>query len=317
MTLHLPAHVMSGSHHSSNKYIYLSVKDLRIMDYEDFFESDINHTINSWTSSQSDRQIRFDLVRNLKKGTIPGDDNLTTALALTRIVWEEYEAYGTDSSQSSSNEESRELLRTLILVLHRQGINLQLPWRDFSSFRSYWIANDGRGSWQARRNMIAQYFEPVRSELEDLEEKTYSNELATPVSPRDRLGWTTVDQQIEQLRYRFRTASTTVDYKDVGNRCVGVLEELSRILYQPEVHCAPDEKPPPVDKTNVRISAYIDRRLKGSCNEELRGLVKKASALSHKIKHSPTADRATAGIAADAVIILANILRRLEDMRET
>ena len=286
------------------------------MDYEDFFESDINHTINSWTPSQSDRKIRFDLVRNLKRGTIPGDDNLTTALALTRIVWEEYEAYGTDSSQSSSNEESRELLRTLILVLHRQGINLQLPWRDFSSFRSYWIANDGRGSWQARRNMIAQYFEPVRSELEDLEEKTYSNELATPVSPRDRLGWTTVDQQIEQLRYRFRTASTTVDYKDVGNRCVGVLEELSRILYQPEVHCAPDEKPPPVDKTNVRISAYIDRRLNGSSNEELRGLVKKVSALSHKIKHSSTADRTTAGIAADAVIMLANILRRLQEPRE-
>ena len=287
------------------------------MDYEDFFESSINHTINSWNLSQSDKKIRFDLVRNLKRGAIPGDDSLTTALALTRIVWEEYEAYGTDSSQSSSNEESRELLRTLILVLHRQGINLQLPWRDFSSFRSYWIANDGRGSWQARRNMIAQYFEPVRSELEDLEERTYANQLAAPVSPRDRLGWTTIDQQIEQLRYRFRTASTTVDYKDVGNRCVGVLEELSRTLYRPEIHCAPDEKPPAVDKTGIRIGAYIDRRLKGPGNEELRGLVKKTSALSHKIKHSPTADRATAGIAADAVIMLANILRRLEDMRET
>ena len=287
------------------------------MDYEDFFESSINHTINSWKLLQSDKKIRFDLIRNLKRGTIPGDDSLTTALALTRIVWEEYEAYGTDSSQSSSNEESRELLRTLILVLHRQGIDLRLPWRDFSSFRSYWIANDGRGSWQARRNMIAQYFEPVRSELEDLEERTYANQLAAPVSPCDRLGWTTIDQQIEQLRYRFQTASTTVDYKDVGNRCVGVLEELSRTLYRPEVHCAPDEKPPAVDKTGIRIGAYIDRRLKGPSNEELRGLVKKTSALSHKIKHSPTADRATAGIAADAVIMLANILRRLEDMRET
>ena len=279
------------------------------MNYEDFFENDINHTINSWPIPQSERKLRFDLVRRLKRGMIPGDDNLATALALTRIVWEEYEAYGTDSSQSVSNEESRELLRTLISVLHRQGIDIQLPWRDFSS-------NDGRGSWQARRNIIAQYFGPVRSELEDLEEKTYANELANPVSPRDQLGWTTVDQQIEQLRHRFRTASTTIDYKDVGNRCVGVLEELSRILYQPDVHCTPDEKPPAVDKTNIRIGTYIDRRLKGSSNEELRGLVKKVSALSHKIKHSPTADRVTAGIAADTVIMLANILRRLQEMRE-
>jgi hypothetical protein len=66
-----------------------------------------------------------------------------------------------------------------------------------------------------------------------------------------------------------------------------------------------------VDKTDLRIGAYIDQRLPGPSNEELRGLVKKASALSHKMKHSPQADRTTAGIAADAVILLANILRRL------
>src|SRR5699024_5132966 len=40
---------------------------------------------------------------------------------------------------------------------------------------------------------------------------------------------------------------------------------------------------------------------------------KKASALAHKMKHSPKADRTTTGITADAVILLANILRRLED----
>jgi len=43
------------------------------------------------------------------------------------------------------------------------------------------------------------------------------------------------------------------------------------------------------------------------------GLTKKASALAHKMKHSPKADRTTTGITADAVILLANILRRLED----
>ena len=286
------------------------------MNYEDFFDDRINDSLNSWELPQLKRKLNFDLICNLRRAAIPGDDELSTALTLTRIVWEEYEAYGTDGSQSVSNEESRELLRTLVSVLHRQGINFRVPWRDFSSFRSYWIANGGHGSWQARRNMIAQHFGSVRSELENLEEKTYANELANPVSPRDQLGWTTVDQQIEQLRHRFRTASTTIDYKDVGNRCVGVLEELSRILYQPDMHCAPNEKPPAVDKTNIRIGTYIDRRLKGSSNEELRGLVKKVSALAHKIKHSPTADRVAAGIAADTVIMLANILRRLQEMRE-
>lgn len=287
------------------------------MHYEDFFDDHINDSFNSWELPQLKSKLNYKLIRDLRKGAIPGDDELSTALTLMRIVWEEYEAYGTDGSQSVSNEESRELLRTLVLVLHRQGIDFRCPWHDFSSFRSYWMANGGHGSWQARRNMLVQHFESVRSELENLEDQNYANELVNPISPRDQLGWNTVDQHIEQLRHRFRTASTAIDYKDVGNRCVGVLEELSRILYQPDVHCAPDVKPPPVDKTGIRIGAYIDRRLKGSGNEELRGLVKKVSALSHKIKHSPTADRATAGIAADAVIMLANILRRLKDMSET
>ena len=70
---------------------------------------------------------------------------------------------------------------------------------------------------------------------------------------------------------------------------------------------------PPVDRTDIRIGAYIDQRLLGGSNEELRGLTKKASARSHKMKHSPKADRTTTGIAADAVILLANILRRLEE----
>lgn len=37
------------------------------------------------------------------------------------------------------------------------------------------------------------------------------------------------------------------------------------------------------------------------------------TALSHKMKHPGRADRATTGITADAVILLANILRRLHD----
>lgn len=101
----------------------------------------------------------------------------------------------------------------------------------------------------------------------------------------------------------------------MGNRCVGVLEALSALVYEPDLDCPAGAQPPPADKTDLRIGAYIDRRLPGSANEELRGLVKKTSALSHKMKHSPRADRTATGIAADAVILLANILRRLSDHR--
>src|SRR5699024_3481280 len=201
----------------------------------------------------------------------------------------------------------------LRMLLKRRGIVFDPPWRDFSSFHSHWIAEGAYGEWQARRDIIEKVFRPIQDQLEEAEEQQFLGELADGISPHGDLGWTDVDDHIAQLRQRFRSAFTPVDYKDVGNRCVGVLEALSAHVYDPEVHCPPGLSEPPVDKTDIRIGAYIDHRLPGKSNEELRGLTKKASALAHKMKHSPKADRTTTGITADAVMRLGNVLRRLED----
>lgn len=279
------------------------------MRFDDFF-GEVRNSATPWGSFRT-TGIRIDLVRQLASGPLPGDDPLATAIALTQFVRGQYNSYGTDGKPQIDDAESREVFRSLRAVLRRQGVDFNPQWSDFPSFRTYWNAHEGRGSWQARRDMLANLFDPVLEALETTQDRASENEVARPVSPRSELGWPAVDSHIEQLRQRFATASTHVDYKDVGNRCVGVLEALSAVVYDRAVHCPEDEAPPPVDKTDIRIGAYIDQRLPGSSNEELRGLVKKASALSHKMKHSPRADRITTGIAADAVILLANILRRL------
>lgn len=280
------------------------------MQDDDFFV-EVTAARDPW----SDPVIGFNTaaVTQLAEGPIQGDDALETALSLTRVVQSEYQLYGTDGKQTLSNADSRLALSTLRVVLQRQGIEFKPPWRDFPTFRAYWNDNDAWGNWQARREILEALFRPVRTKLEEAEEQGASAELVTSVSPRRETGWPDVDDHIEQLRLRFRTAKTSVDYKDVGNRCVGVLESLSAVVFEPAVHCPPDQEVPPVDRTDIRIGAYIDQRLGGKSNEELRGLVKKTSALSHKMKHSPRADRIATGIAADAVILLANILRRLRD----
>lgn len=282
------------------------------MRFNDLFEEESSPP-GSWAASHPTRSVRMELVQQLAKGPIPGDVALDTAIALTQLVHGQYQAYGTDGKHQLSDIESREALRSLQAVLRRQRIAFEPPWSDFPSFRSYWNAHEGRGSWQARREMLADQFEPVLRALEAAQDQAAVNELTRGISPRRELGWPAVDDQIEQLRQRFATAATPVDYKDVGNRCVGVLEALSALVYDPAVDCPAGAHTPPIDKTDLRIGAYVDRRLPGSANEELRGLVKKASALSHKMKHSPKADRTSSGIAADAVILLANMLRRLSD----
>lgn len=283
------------------------------MQSHEFFIEDDTAPADGWGAARP--TFDTDLMAQLARGPLPGDDDLATAISLARLTHQEYQAFGTNGSQQWTDEDSRIALRALRLVLDRHGIEFRPPWRDFESFRSHWIAvgASGTGGWQARRDILSEWFGPVLETLEEAEEKGFRAELAQPISPRTKTGWERVDDEIDQLRLRFRSAATTQDYKDVGNRCVGVLEALSATVYDPAKHCPEGMAEPPVDKTDIRIGGYLDERLPGKSNEELRGLAKKASALAHKVKHSSSADRTRAGIAADAVILIGNMLRRLAE----
>lgn len=283
------------------------------MQESDFWIEDPTDPSNPWSSTH--RNLDLEKVKALARGPVAGDDDLASALSLSRLVADAYRAWGTDKATDFSREDSRVTLRALKMVLERRGIGFEVPWRDFDTFQSYWssVGASGDGGWQKRRDIVAKHFEPVLDALEKAEEDQFRAELAEGVSPRPTTGWPQVDEEIAGLRARFRTATEMQDYRDCGNRSVAVLEALSATVYDPAKHCPEGQTEPPVDKTDLRIGAYLSERLAGRENEELRGLAKKASALAHKVKHSPRANRTSAGIAADSVILLANILRRLSD----
>ena len=160
--------------------------------------------------------------------------------------------------------------------------------------------------------MLDVFFDPVVAALSRLEDNRYPD-LAEAVSPREVLGWPRVDEKIRELCRRFRTSTTAQDYRAVGTHCVGVIEAVSKVVYDPKRHLRDGEVEPPVDKSKQRLDRYIEGALRGEPNEELRGLAKRAVALAHQVKHRSTPTRREAGIDADAVILMANILRRLDD----
>lgn len=90
------------------------------------------------------------------------------------------------------------------------------------------------------------------------------------------------------------------------------MEALSRTLYDPTRHLREGETEPPVDKTHLRLGRYVEDSLAGPDHAEIRGVATKVAALAHKIKHRRAVTRRDAGIAADSVILLANILRRVD-----
>lgn len=278
---------------------------------DDFFEE--TETASPWTSEPVMKtQLRKDFLNELRAGPVAGTDDLDVAIALTHLVWDDLIAFGTDGGNSFDDAELTLAQRALAATLSRIGITLSFPWRDFTTFKAHWLRNGCSGSWQARRDLLNELFAPIQAELDRQEEAQFRAMNAEAVSPRTKTGWPRVDEELAELRRRFRTASTPQDYRDVGNRAVAVLEALSRTIYDPAAHLRDGETEPPPDRTKQRLSRYVEDSLAGRDNAVIRGVASKIIELAHSVKHSTEPTRREAGIAADSVIMLANILRRVD-----
>jgi hypothetical protein len=253
------------------------------------------------------------LVDKLRGGRIEGHTDFEAAMALAALVHDELIAFGTAGGEKLTDEQMTAALGALRSVAKRLGIEFDSPYRNFTTFRSYWMRRgaSGAGGWQARRDLLEELFGPLHLQLARIQEQAFEA-LAYPVSPHVEVGWPLVDEEVRELRRRFQTASTPQDYRAIGTHCVGVLEALGRTVYDAARHLRDGETPPPIDKTKQRIGRFVEDALPGERNEDVRGLANKAIELAHHVKHSPTPTRREAGISADAVILLANILRRLE-----
>ena len=233
------------------------------------------------------------------------------AVSLARLVHEDLERYGTAGGNEMTDEGVRDALVTLHAVLARLGLTVDVPFRDFGTFRGWWLKNDAYGSWQARRDLLSGIFESLHDQLADMEQRALASTLVDPVSPHARTGWAAVDAEISELRRHFLNATTPQDYRNVGQDCVMVTETLSRTAYDPEQHLRAGEQEPEVAKTKQRLGRFVEDAAPGPDNERLRKLALAVIEYAQQVKHSETPTRREAGIAADAVIQLANLLRRL------
>lgn len=253
------------------------------------------------------------LLRQVATGPLGETPDIELAAALAHFVHSEFELYGTSGS-SLTRDNSALMATALTRVLQRLGIaDFSLPFRDFDGFRSYWLRNDGHGSWQARRDILNDLFNPLHEQLERREAATLEWTLASGISPHPVVGWPRVDEEISEMRRHFNMASTQQDYSNIGNDCIAVLEALSAVVYDHARHGSAGTEEPPVASTKARFDRYIEVELVGPENAHLRKVARASVELAQAVKHRrETATRTEAGIAADAVILLANMLRRLQ-----
>jgi hypothetical protein len=247
----------------------------------------------------------------------PAARDLDTALALMDLVRDDLQLSGTSGDQRISDMEMRSAVRALERTSARAGHEFKLPFRDHASWRSYWIRKNasGPGGWQARRDLLSDLFDGPYAAMMAAQDRVLGSTLMEAASEHDRLGWPEVDTEIGELRRHFRSARTPQDYRAVGNDCVHLTEALSRKVYVHAEHTPKGEEEPPVARTKVRLERYIESRLPGRENAEMRKYARSAIELAQAVKHRGAPTRTEAGVVADAVIALANMLRRLAEDR--
>lgn len=255
------------------------------------------------------------ILETVSREPLPTHPDIEVAVALSRFTHDRFEEHGT-SGAYLDNDQSAVVMRALRAVLRRLGITIFTPpFRDFQTFYKHWRSEGaiGSGSWQARRDILDTYFDPLHEVLNEREAGSITSSLATAVSPHPVTGWPRVDEEVSELRRHFGSASSQQDHSNIGNDCVAILEALSGAVYEHGKHKRGDEPEPPVASTKIRLERFVEVELPGSTNAELRKLTRSSIEFAQAVKHRrSTVSRAEAGIAADAAILLTNILRRIQ-----
>lgn len=258
--------------------------------------------------------FRSDFALNLIAGKVEGISDLESADVTVRLLHSELERYGTSGGNRIQQDSDVELLfRLARAACKRLAIEFpRLPFRTFNGFYTFWKKEGMSGSYAARRNYLEDVFHPIEDGIDGLQLRALDENLAEPISPWLRTGWPTVDREISDLRQRFDAARSPQDYAAVGTACVRILEAIGDAAFEPKKHLLPGETVvPPRDKTKDRLGRVVLVALSGSEAEEIRGLVNAAVKVAHRVKHKATPSRREAGMAADAVILVANLVRRL------
>lgn len=260
------------------------------------------------------RRLDIDMLQIMRAGPHPTIPDAEAGAALVQLVHDQFTACGTSGDHELTDAEMRKALPALRALCDRLGVQYTVPFGDFAGFKAYWQRRgaSGSGGWAARRALLAEIFDPMH-ELEALEAQSLAATLATPITPHAGTGWLAVDHEIAELRRQFLTAVTAQDYNAVGLVAVRLTEALSATVYDPSEHLRAGETVPPVSNTKDRLDRYIDDSATGPDNARLRKLARDSIEYAQHVKHRGTPSRREAGIAADAVLLLANILRRLAE----
>lgn len=262
--------------------------------------------------SDGTTSVDRDLLTLIRTGFSTNVDEVALAIKLLRIVENEFERFGTDGSEAFSNDDSREALLALQMCCKRLGfVHFVLPFRDFSSFRSWWISRGARGSWQARRDLLEEVFGEIAVALDNRFLEIQEKMLVHPLNSEALSSWPEIQSEINELRRHVASATSAADLRNIGNDCVSILERLSEFTYSHQIHGLPNADEPAVSKTKIRLTSIIEHEYLSQSKSELKRLVSTLIDLAQAIKHTSDPTELDTLVLADTLVFLISVIDRI------
>ena len=184
-----------------------------------------------------------------------------------------------------------------------------------NTFNGLW---DWYGRWtnnfphyQERRQFINNLLAPTFEALTD--DGTSSSSIAIPIV--EISDWDRINRAVIKIKQNSNVAKNEEDFQQIGLLCREVIISLAQTVYSPELHGVKDEKGVEIGKTDAvrMIGNYINVRLAGSSNEELRSYVKTTNKLANLLTHKRDADKQDMLLSLSATIALINFIGILEN----
>ena len=188
---------------------------------------------------------------------------------------------------------------------------LNLPYNN--TYSSLW---DWYGKWRAdfrtyqeRRQYIKDLFTPTINLLDDA---IPNDEITTFVELDD---WERIKRTVSKIQRNSTTAYNEEDFQSIGLLCREVIISLAQVVYNPTLHGYTDDHGVEIGKTDsVRmIGNYIQFKLSGKENEELRAYAKNTNKLANLLTHKRNATKKDMLLAVSSTIALINFIGIIEE----
>jgi hypothetical protein len=202
-----------------------------------------------------------------------------------------------------ANNEYKSRRRRIRAELREAGLDDPNPWPDLWRWYGHYSGDGSLGTYQARRELVLESYQPLLDSLEGLEERRLGTGISVPAT-----GWTEVDRQVAALHTSYARAHTPEEYRQVGLLCRDIFVSLGHVVFDGAKHLPPGKDPPRGDDAKNRLELAVLAEYGGGPNEKLRALVRSTWDFAQPIVHDRTDDQTKAMLAADATIHLQKVL---------